>query len=84
MTIFDIIPMLLYQLIKGEIIMNVETIVITDKSLIKRLTGEGYNEIHLHLDHNCCQVHYEEDFTEFELTRWLPFYYKIKNMLKEN
>jgi len=60
--------------------MNVETIVLTDKSLIKRITGEKLSEIHLYLDHKCCQVYY----SNLEVVKWLPYYYKIKNMIKEN
>ena len=64
--------------------MNIETIIITDRDLIQKLTGKDYNQINLKLDHKYYQIHYEEDLTDFEITWWLPYYYKIKNILKDN
>ena len=64
--------------------MKVDAITLTDKELIKKITGKDHNEIHLHLDHKYYKVYYEEDYTKFEISWWLPYYYKIKNILKDN
>ena len=64
--------------------MNIETIVITDKELIQKITKEMlFNEVHLSLDHEQHQAYCFDDYTKFEIKWQLP-YFRTKNILKYN